>query len=98
MEEPDLVAAILDEAQQIKNPDAAVTRVAHALRARHRLALTGTPLENRPLDLWSLMGFANPGYLGTPPLVRRALRPRGCPAGARGACSPRSCARCCCGA
>jgi hypothetical protein len=61
----DLLAAILDEAQQIKNPDAAVTRVAHALRARHRLALTGTPLENRPLDLWSLMGFANPGYLGT---------------------------------
>jgi superfamily II DNA or RNA helicase len=61
----DLLAAILDEAQQIKNPDAAVSRVAHALRARHRLALTGTPLENRALDLWSLMGFANPGYLGT---------------------------------
>jgi len=61
----DLLAAILDEAQQIKNPDAVVTRVAHALRARHRLALTGTPLENRALDLWSLMGFANPGYLGS---------------------------------
>lgn len=68
----DLLAAILDEAQQIKNPDAAVTRAAHALRARHRLALTGTPLENRALDLWSLMSFVNPGYLGS----RRAFEER----------------------
>ncbi len=60
-----LRAAILDEAQNIKNPDADVTRAALGLRARHRLALTGTPLENRPLDLWSLMAFVNPGYLGT---------------------------------
>jgi superfamily II DNA or RNA helicase len=61
----ELLAAILDEAQQIKNPDAEVTRAAKRLRARHRLALTGTPLENRALDLWSLMGFVNPGYLGS---------------------------------
>ncbi len=60
----ELRAAILDEAQNIKNPDAAVTRAALALQARHRLALTGTPLENRALDLWSIMHFVNPGYLG----------------------------------
>ena len=60
----ELRAAILDEAQNIKNPDAVVTRAALALRARYRLALTGTPLENRALDLWSIMQFVNPGYLG----------------------------------
>jgi SNF2 family DNA or RNA helicase len=70
--ETELLAAILDEAQQIKNPDAEVARAARLLRARHHLALTGTPLENRPLDLWSLMDFANPGYLG----VRRAFESR----------------------
>jgi superfamily II DNA or RNA helicase len=59
-----LRAAILDEAQFIKNPDAAVSRAARELTARHRLALTGTPLENRALDLWSIMAFLNPGYLG----------------------------------
>jgi superfamily II DNA or RNA helicase len=60
----ELRAAILDEAQNIKNPDAVVTRAALTLRARYRLALTGTPLENRALDLWSIMQFVNPGYLG----------------------------------
>jgi superfamily II DNA or RNA helicase len=60
-----LGVAILDEAQNIKNPDAAVARAALALEARHRLALTGTPLENRALDLWSIMAFASPGLLGT---------------------------------
>jgi superfamily II DNA or RNA helicase len=60
----ELRAVILDEAQNIKNPDAVVTRAALALRARYRLALTGTPLENRSLDLWSIMQFVNPGYLG----------------------------------
>ncbi len=61
----ELRAVILDEAQNIKNPDAVVTRAALALRARHRLALTGTPLENRALDLWSIVSFVNPGYLGS---------------------------------
>ena len=60
-----LRAVILDEAQNIKNPDAAVTRAALALDTRYRLALTGTPLENRALDLWSIMQFVNPGYLGS---------------------------------
>jgi len=71
-----LRAAILDEAQFIKNPDAVVARAALALRARHRLALTGTPLENRALDLWSIMAFVNPGYLGgRAAFVRNVDRP-----------------------
>jgi len=60
-----LRALILDEAQNIKNPDAAVSKAACGLQAQHRLALTGTPLENRPLDLWSIANFVNPGYLGS---------------------------------
>ena len=59
-----LRAAILDEAQNIKNPNAVVSRAVLELNARHRLALTGTPIENRALDLWSIMQFVNPGYLG----------------------------------
>jgi superfamily II DNA or RNA helicase len=60
-----LGAAILDEAQFVKNPDAAVSRAVLELSARHRLALTGTPLENRALDLWSILAFVQPGLLGT---------------------------------
>jgi superfamily II DNA or RNA helicase len=60
-----LRAVILDEAQNIKNPSAAVTRAALGLTAPHRLVLTGTPLENRALDLWSIASFVNPGYLGS---------------------------------
>lgn len=56
---------VLDEAQNIKNPQAATTKAAKALRARHRLALTGTPTENRPMELWSIMDFLMPGYLGS---------------------------------
>jgi len=59
-----LRAAILDEAQQIKNPSAAVTRAALELKARYRAALTGTPLENRALDLWSIVSFVHPGFMG----------------------------------
>lgn len=55
---------VLDEAQAIKNPDSQVARAAYGLRADFRLALTGTPVENRLEDLWSLMHFANPGLLG----------------------------------
>ena len=55
---------VLDEAQNIKNPEAQVTRIAKALRTSHTLALTGTPLENRLLDLWSVLDFLNPGLLG----------------------------------
>lgn len=58
------LAVIMDEAQQIKNPDSQAARAARRLKAENRLALTGTPLENRLLDLWSLMTFAMPGALG----------------------------------
>ena len=57
--------AILDEAQAIKNPSARQTRSAKSLKARSRLALTGTPVENRLGDLWSLFDFVCPGLLGT---------------------------------
>jgi non-specific serine/threonine protein kinase len=57
--------AVLDEAQAIKNPDAKQTRTVKKLKARARLALTGTPVENRLGDLWSIFDFVNPGLLGT---------------------------------
>lgn len=56
---------ILDEAQAIKNPDTKRTRAVKELRRRTGIAVTGTPLENRLRDLWSLTDFAIPGYLGT---------------------------------
>jgi hypothetical protein len=55
---------VLDEAQNIKNAGAAQSKAARSLPARHRFALTGTPVENRLDDLWSIMQFANPGLLG----------------------------------
>ena len=55
---------ILDEAQNIKNPEAQVSRAAFQLKAEHRFALTGTPMENSVTDLWSIMNFVLPGYLG----------------------------------
>jgi len=57
--------AVLDEAQAIKNPDAKQTRAVKQLKADCRLALTGTPVENRLGDLWSIFDFVNPGLLGT---------------------------------
>ncbi len=56
---------ILDEAQAIKNPASQVARAARRLRARHRHALSGTPLENRLEELWSILEFVNPGLLGS---------------------------------
>ncbi len=56
---------ILDEAQTIKDPDSQTARACRSLPASHRLALTGTPIENRLLDLWSLFAFLMPGLLGT---------------------------------
>ena len=55
---------VLDEAQQIKNPKAKAWQAARALRARHRLALTGTPMENHLGELWSLFDQLLPGLLG----------------------------------
>ncbi len=81
-------AVILDEAQYIKNPDSQTAQSARALQAEHRLALSGTPIENRLLDLWSILAFAMPGVLGNrsqftkkfnatdDPLARRRLASR----------------------
>ena len=55
---------VLDEAQQIKNPTSRAARAAYALKARLPLAMTGTPVENRLEELWSIMAFTNPGLLG----------------------------------
>jgi len=57
--------AVLDEAQAIKNPNAKQTRIAKKLKTSARLALTGTPVENRVGDLWSIFDFVNPGLLGS---------------------------------
>ncbi len=67
-------AAILDEAQAIKNPKAAVSGMAHRLNARHRFALTGTPLENNLGEVWSLFQFLSPGLLGDESSFRRNFR------------------------
>ncbi|MCP3688584.1 MAG: DEAD/DEAH box helicase [Gammaproteobacteria bacterium] len=56
---------VLDEAQAIKNPTARQSRAAKRLTAQSRIALTGTPVENRLSDLWSLFDFLNPGLLGS---------------------------------
>ena len=67
-------AAILDEAQAIKNPKATVSGLAHRINARHRFALTGTPIENNLGEVWSLFEFLNPGLLGDERTFRRTLR------------------------
>jgi superfamily II DNA or RNA helicase len=70
-------AFILDEAQFIKNPTAQVTQCVKQLKADQRLALTGTPLENRLLDLWSIVDFIQPGYLGSQDHFSETYEPRG---------------------
>ncbi|MEW6368247.1 MAG: DEAD/DEAH box helicase [Acidobacteriota bacterium] len=62
---------VLDEAQNIKNPNTKQARSARAIHGRYRVALTGTPVENHPGELWSIMEFLNPGYLGTAAEFRR---------------------------
>jgi SNF2 family DNA or RNA helicase len=56
---------ILDEAQYIKNPSSSTTKAVKALNSRCRLCLTGTPTENRPLELWSILDFLIPSFLGS---------------------------------
>jgi SNF2 family DNA or RNA helicase len=55
---------ILDESQAIKNPSSNISQTVRRLNSRYRLVLSGTPIENSTLDLWSQMSFANPGLLG----------------------------------
>ncbi|HEU5072817.1 MAG TPA: DEAD/DEAH box helicase [Polyangiaceae bacterium] len=67
----DWSVAALDEAQNIKNAASATARAARRLRASHRFALTGTPVENRLAELWSILEFVNPGLLGPLETFRR---------------------------
>ena len=69
----DWSVAALDEAQNIKNAASATARAARALHASHRFALTGTPVENRLAELWSILEFANPGLLGPLETFRREI-------------------------
>ena len=62
---------VLDEAQNVKNPDSQRAKAARELRGERRIALTGTPVENHAGDLWAIMQFLNPGLLGTRDGFRR---------------------------
>lgn len=73
LDQVDFGYAVLDEGQFIKNPDAKITQTCFAVRAQHRIVLTGTPLENRQLDLWSIFRFLLPGLLGSRSSFEAAL-------------------------
>lgn len=62
---------VLDEAQNAKNPSSQIAKVVRGLQADHRLALTGTPVENSLRDLWAIFGFVEPGLLGSETSFRR---------------------------
>ena len=61
---------IVDEGHNIKNPDAKRTKAVKAIQGQHKLALTGTPIQNKLEELWSLFDFAMPGFLGTRKVFR----------------------------
>ncbi|MBD2301510.1 DEAD/DEAH box helicase [Nostoc sp. FACHB-190] len=62
---------VLDEAQNVKNPDAKQSQAIRQIEATFRIALTGTPVENRLQELWSILDFLNPGYLGNKQFFQR---------------------------
>lgn len=64
-------AIVLDEAQNVKNPEAKQSQAVRQLEANFRVALTGTPVENRLQELWSILDFLNPGYLGNRQFFQR---------------------------
>jgi SNF2 family DNA or RNA helicase len=72
LQDVDWLGVVLDEAQNIKNPTTKQTQAIRRLKAGFRFALTGTPVENRLSELWSIMHFLNPGYLGP----RKSFRTR----------------------
>ena len=76
LKETELDYVILDEAQAIKNAASQTAKAARLLRGRHRLALTGTPIENHLGELWSLVEFLNPGFLGSAVLKAHAAELR----------------------
>jgi SNF2 family DNA or RNA helicase len=65
---------ILDESQVIKNPTSNIAKAVRDLKSRHKLVLTGTPIENTTMDLWSQMSFINPGILGTQTYFRNEFQ------------------------
>lgn len=67
---------ILDESQVIKNPHSIITQSVKKIRSRHKLILTGTPIENTTMDLWSQMQFINPGLLGSQAFFKNTFRCR----------------------
>jgi SNF2 family DNA or RNA helicase len=73
LKEVSWAGVVLDEAQNIKNPETKQARAARSLPADYRIALTGTPVENHVGDLWSIMEFLNPGFLGTQAEFRRSF-------------------------
>ena len=62
---------VLDESQAIKNPASKVTKAACLLRAKHRLCMSGTPLQNNTFDIFAQMNFLNPGMLGSMEFFRQ---------------------------
>ncbi len=76
LKEAELDYVILDEAQAIKNASSQTAKAARLLRGRHRLALTGTPIENHLGELWSLLEFLNPGFLGSSAFKARSAELR----------------------
>ncbi|MCA1596353.1 MAG: DEAD/DEAH box helicase, partial [Chloroflexi bacterium] len=73
LKEVSWAGTILDEAQNIKNPETRTAKAARALPGGFRIALTGTPVENHVGDLWSVMEFLNPGFLGTQAEFKRTF-------------------------
>ena len=73
LEEVDWSGVILDEAQNIKNPETKQSKAARTLQSDYRIALTGTPVENNVGDLWAIMEFLNPGWLGTQTEFKRGF-------------------------
>ena len=90
---------VLDEAQAIKNPATKLARTACLLKAEHRIALSGTPMENHLGELWSVFNFLMPGFLGDRETFRRVFRNQiekeGDTARAS-SCWPAACGRSCC--
>lgn len=65
---------ILDESQAIKNPDSLISKKVRELKSRRKLVLTGTPIENSTMDLWSQMSFINPGLLGNESYFKKTFQ------------------------
>ncbi|NOZ94360.1 MAG: DEAD/DEAH box helicase [Acidobacteria bacterium] len=74
LQEREWTVAVFDEAQRIKNPRTKAARAARRIPAVHRIALSGTPLENRLLELWSVIDLIAPGYLGSERQFRQTYR------------------------